>query len=325
MDGRFRDRSDTIKIMKKLEYIDIIRKINLRHPDLKVLDILGVYRDKEHHYNITGRALVQNIDGVKYLLSLNYLLGKGILTIKTAINKEFALQVKIKDVLPNIKIIGEYSGNNIPILIEDELGIKYLSQPSNLLIGKKPTIKSALNPNEAFIINAKQIHGNKFDYSKVNYKIQKTKVKIKCPKHGYFMQKPQQHLEGDGCRKCADEQLKFTRAQNGWDKSHWVNFCNRNQILEPKFYILHCYNDKEQFIKIGITSKKLKERFLPKDIPYNYKTIKIISGKPGLIYDTEQKLKKQFKDFRYKPKLKFAGQTECFSELIMEPILKEVA
>src|SRR4030042_987262 len=133
MDGRFRDRSDTIKIMKKLEYIDIIRKSNLRHPDLKVLDILGVYRDKEHHYNITGRALVQNIDGVKYLLSLNYLLGKGILTIKTAINKEFALQVKIKDVLPNIKIIGEYSGNNIPILIEDELGIKYLSQPSNLL------------------------------------------------------------------------------------------------------------------------------------------------------------------------------------------------
>ena len=43
------------------------------------------------------------------------------------------------------------------------------------------------------------------------------------------------------------------------------------------------------------------------------------------LYDSERNLKKQFSDFKYRPKIKFHGYTECFSELIMEPILKEIA
>jgi hypothetical protein len=47
------------------------------------------------------------------------------------------------------------------------------------------------------------IHGNKYDYSLVNYINYKTKVKIICDKHGIFEQSPNHHISGKGCPKCA--------------------------------------------------------------------------------------------------------------------------
>lgn len=55
---------------------------------------------------------------------------------------------------------------------------------------------------EEFIRRAKQIHGNKYDYTKTKYVNQKTKVCIICPKHGEFWQLPNGHLEGKGCKYC---------------------------------------------------------------------------------------------------------------------------
>ena len=56
---------------------------------------------------------------------------------------------------------------------------------------------------EEFIERAKEIHGNKYDYSKVEYKNYGTKVCIICPIHGEFWQTPCNHLYGKGCNKCA--------------------------------------------------------------------------------------------------------------------------
>ena len=58
---------------------------------------------------------------------------------------------------------------------------------------------------ENFIEKAKKIHGNKYDYSKVKYVNNRTKVCIICPKHGEFWQQPGSHLNGVGCKKCFDE------------------------------------------------------------------------------------------------------------------------
>ena len=55
---------------------------------------------------------------------------------------------------------------------------------------------------EEFIEDAKKVHGNKYDYSKVNYVNNKTKVIITCPIHGDFLQRPDRHLFGCGCNKC---------------------------------------------------------------------------------------------------------------------------
>ena len=55
-----------------------------------------------------------------------------------------------------------------------------------------------------FITKAKEIHGDKYDYSKVEYVTTHTKVCIICPEHGEFWQTPAQHLRGRGCPKCAN-------------------------------------------------------------------------------------------------------------------------
>lgn len=59
--------------------------------------------------------------------------------------------------------------------------------------------------NELFIGKAKEVHGDKYDYSKVNYVNSKDKVCIICPEHGEFWQSPAKHLYGRGCPKCGKE------------------------------------------------------------------------------------------------------------------------
>lgn len=54
-----------------------------------------------------------------------------------------------------------------------------------------------------FIEQAKKVHGDRYDYSKVVYKKSKEKVTIICPEHGAFRQAPNTHLCGGGCAKCA--------------------------------------------------------------------------------------------------------------------------
>ena len=53
-----------------------------------------------------------------------------------------------------------------------------------------------------FIQKAHEVHGDKYDYSKVVYINNKTKVCIICPEHGEFWQKPYNHLQKKGCCKC---------------------------------------------------------------------------------------------------------------------------
>ena len=54
-----------------------------------------------------------------------------------------------------------------------------------------------------FIQKAQAVHGDKYDYSKVEYVNNHTKVTIICPEHGEFPQNPNNHLQGNGCLMCA--------------------------------------------------------------------------------------------------------------------------
>ena len=56
---------------------------------------------------------------------------------------------------------------------------------------------------EEFIAKAKEVQSNKYDYSKVDYKNNHTKVCIICRKHGEFWQEPDNHLLGQNCPNCA--------------------------------------------------------------------------------------------------------------------------
>ena len=55
---------------------------------------------------------------------------------------------------------------------------------------------------EQFIADARKIHGDKYDYSKVVYIHSLKKVCIICPKHGEFWQIPSAHLQKEGCKRC---------------------------------------------------------------------------------------------------------------------------
>ena len=60
-----------------------------------------------------------------------------------------------------------------------------------------------------FIEKAKKIHGNKYDYSKVEYVNTKTKVCIICPEHGEFWQTPSNHLyQKQNCPFCSHRSYK---------------------------------------------------------------------------------------------------------------------
>ena len=56
-----------------------------------------------------------------------------------------------------------------------------------------------------FIQKAKEVHGDKYDYSLVEYTKAKEKVKIICPIHGEFLQRAGAHLQGQRCKKCGTE------------------------------------------------------------------------------------------------------------------------
>lgn len=95
-----------------------------------------------------------------------------------------------------------------------------------------------LSNKDEFIKKATSVHGNKYDYSLVEYKNSKTNVKIICPIHGVFEQTPDKHINAkQGCPTCAGNIKKTTEqfiekaikihGKKKYDYSK-VNYINRN-------------------------------------------------------------------------------------------------
>jgi len=94
-----------------------------------------------------------------------------------------------------------------------------------------------------FIINGKKIHGNKYDYSLVNYINGKTKVKIICNKHGIFEQIPATHSNGHGCPSCCESHgernIRVFLEKNNvkYIKEKKFNKCKNKKLLSFDFYL----------------------------------------------------------------------------------------
>lgn len=71
--------------------------------------------------------------------------------------------------------------------------------------------EASLKPQEEVIAKYKMMHGDKYDYSKVEYKGKNKKVCIICHKHGEFRMKSENHASGQGCPICAKENCKFRK------------------------------------------------------------------------------------------------------------------
>ena len=98
---------------------------------------------------------------------------------------------------------------------------------------------------DVFIKKAKEIHGNKYDYSKVMYNGSQKSVTIICPNHGEFEQTPNSHLQGQGCPYCKSEKFGKMRAFK-FDK--WVE----------KSMLVH--NNKYDYSKVDLDNRDEKGR-----------------------------------------------------------------
>jgi len=111
----------------------------------------------------------------------------------------------------------KYINNTTKVCIIDENGNEFWQTPSNHLSGFDCSKVNIRKNTEDFIKNAKLVHGDKYDYSKVKYVNCKTKVCIICPEHGEFWQIPNNHLKGQGCNKCAIEKNHRLQRKNTED------------------------------------------------------------------------------------------------------------
>jgi len=64
---------------------------------------------------------------------------------------------------------------------------------------------------EGFLRVSKEVHGDKYDYSGMDYVDSKTAVKIICPKHGEFWRYPLAHMMGEGCHQCSRVVNRFEK------------------------------------------------------------------------------------------------------------------
>lgn len=139
----------------------------------------------------------------------------------------------------------EYNGSHLKVsIICPEHGAFYQS-PTNHLSGngcpkcawQYKRGKYRLTTLETFLTQAKEIHGDKYDYSKVEWKNTYTKITIICPIHGEFIQVPQNHIRLKcGCRKCGREIAKAK-----------VNKYNTDYFIEKAKEI---HGDKHDYSKV---------------------------------------------------------------------------
>ena len=104
----------------------------------------------------------------------------------------------------------------------------------------------------------------------------------------------------------------------GWTYTKWEDAgLNSKHFDGFKVYVIECWYGDERFYKIGKTFIPICRRFnSKKQIPYEYKVIKTFEGSARYISELEQELQNKHKKFKYKPKLKFKGQTECFTQYL---------
>lgn len=115
----------------------------------------------------------------------------------------------------------DYVNNSTKIVIVCKIHGEFNQRPSDHLSGKacnkcgnnKIKLKNQSNTTK-FIEKAVNVHGEKYDYSMVDYVNNSTEITIVCGTHGEFNQTPQNHLAGCGCKLCGKNKQILTQSSN---------------------------------------------------------------------------------------------------------------
>lgn len=238
--------------------------------------------------------------------------------------------------------------------------------------GRQNVAQKLSHSIDQFLLNAKECHGDFYDYSKVTYKNALTKVAIICPKHGEFKQSPSSHIRGVGCPKCGDESMaayriktteefikeaknihgdKYDYSQVEYKKSHekvkiicpkhgsfWQSPMNHTKFNTPAgcpgcaesgfdqtkpgllYYLAFDTDWGDTLYKIGITNLSVKKRYSSVDLA-RIRLIKTWHFKVGQeAFTREQKILDEFEKYLYKgvDVLDRSGNTELFTKDVLE-------
>ena len=157
------------------------------------------------------------------------------------------------------------------------------------------------NRFKKFVEKSNKIHGNKYDYSKVNFKGGGVAVDIICKYHGVFTQKPENHLKGKGCSVCAS-----------------VKNLNRSGKSEGYLYLI----EFKDYLKVGISTNINKRvctlKWAHGDIENIYKIYNTID----YVCSKEYEIKSKYQNIPLSNLQGIIGKTECFPKSIKEELLK---
>lgn len=197
----------------------------------------------------------------------------------------------------------------------------HLSGSGCLKCGRLRTKQFHTKTKQDFIKRAIKTHGKIYDYSKFIYTTVMDKGIIICPTHGEFTQSPNNHIKGNKCPECG----KLSRARltknnpTGWTYSNWEKAGNKSKKFDGfKVYVIRCWNENEEFYKIGKTYSAITIRFgkgNTKAMPYNYEVIKIGIGSARKVSEFEKELQRANKMYKYIPLISFGGMNECFKHI----------
>lgn len=234
----------------------------------------------------------------------------------------------------NIKYINNVTGLNI---ICREHGMftqrptDHLAGSGCKLCGRKRSEDAKRSDKNSFVLKAKKIHGDKYNYDKVNYISATTNIEIICPVHGSFLQLPHNHLNGLGCRKCSIEnsrtnllefKTKASKTHNNkydYSKSIYVNNKTPLVITCP----LHgdfeqrpsSHNRGEGCPECAGIKLKTNEEFIKDAIKlhngiYNYSKVKYINNRTDVIISCSE-----HGEFNQTPNshLRGSGCPECYN------------
>lgn len=212
-----------------------------------------------------------------------------------------------------------YRGQNEKIIITCPIHGDFETTPVRHWGGCKCAKCQGVRPQmttDEFICEAKRVHGDKYDYSKVDYKNAKEKVEVICPKHGSFWVTPNNHVsKKSGCPECSfrkkslsnDEFIRKAETIHGkiydYSKVKYVNALTRVEIICPihgSFFTtphIHLSKSKKGCPKCGRRLSKgelAMRKFVEKYVEVDANNRSILNGRELDIYVPSKNLAIEF-------------------------------
>lgn len=168
---------------------------------------------------------------------------------KKKTTEEFITQAKLVHGNKYDYSLSKYEGKDRALSIICPIHGEFKQVANSHLRGRncQKCINNIKSTNEDFIKKSKKIHGDKYDYSKVQYVNARVKINLICKKHGVFSIRPTNHLSGVGCSECSIEKNSLNLKKN-------------NDVFLNELILMH--GDKYDYSKVEYINSNTKVKII---------------------------------------------------------------